>query len=96
MSKRKGTRAEHRAMRILEAAGYLCTRAGGSLGPFDVIAIGARDVRAIQVKAGTARLTGLERETILGLAVPDNCSRECWRFPDRCREPLIERLEGRL
>jgi hypothetical protein len=36
-TKRKGTRAEHRAIRILEAAGYICTRAGGSLGLFDVL-----------------------------------------------------------
>jgi hypothetical protein len=36
-TKRKGMRAEHRAIRILEAAGYFCTRAGGSLGLFDVL-----------------------------------------------------------
>ena len=53
MSKAKGSRAERRAIRILEAAGYTCTKAGGSLGVFDVIAIGPRDIRAIQVKAGT-------------------------------------------
>jgi hypothetical protein len=36
MSKRKGSRAELRCIRILEAAGYCCTKAGGSLGVFDV------------------------------------------------------------
>ena len=51
-AKAKDTRAERRAIRILEAAGYCCTKAGGSLGLFDVIAIGAQDVRCIQVKAG--------------------------------------------
>ena len=30
-SKAKGSRAERGAMRILEAAGYVCTRAGASL-----------------------------------------------------------------
>lgn len=91
-AKAKGTRAEHRAMRILEAAGYVCTRAGASLGLFDVIAVGPADVRLVQVKAGTKYLSGVEREQILALAVPANVSREVWRFPDRCRAPLIERL----
>jgi Holliday junction resolvase len=90
--KAKGTRAEHRAMRILEAAGYVVTRASASLGLFDVIAIGPQDVRLVQVKAGGEYLSGVEREAIVGLAVPANVSRECWRFPDRCRAPLIERL----
>jgi len=90
--KAKGTRAEHRAMRILEAAGYVCTRAGASLGLFDVIAVGPADVRLVQVKAGSKYLSAIEREQIVGLAVPANVSRECWRFPDRARAPLIERL----
>lgn len=91
-TKRKGTRAEHRAVKILEAAGYCCTRAGGSLGLFDVVAIGGLDIRLIQVKAGTARLSAIEREQIQALRVPINASKEAWRFPDRCRTPLIERL----
>jgi Holliday junction resolvase len=89
---RKGTRAEHRATRILEAAGYVVTRAGGSLGLFDVVAVGPNDVRLIQVKAGTKYLSGVEREQVTTLSAPTNVTRECWRFPDRCRAPLIERL----
>lgn len=89
-TKAKGTRAEHRAMRILEAAGYVCTRASASLGLFDVVAVGPTDVRLIQVKAGTKYLSAIEREQIAGLVVPVNVSRECWRFPDRCRVPVIE------
>jgi Holliday junction resolvase len=92
MSKRKGTRAEHRAMRILEAAGYLVIRAGASLGPFDLVALGAKDIRCVQVKAGGARLSGVEREAIRVLELPAIVSRECWRFPDYARAPLIERL----
>jgi Holliday junction resolvase len=91
-TKAKGTRAEHRAMRILEAAGYVCTRAGASLGLFDVIAVGPHDVRLIQVKAGTKYLSAIEREQIGLLAVPANVTRECWRFPDRARQPMIERF----
>lgn len=61
-------------MRILEAAGYVCTRAGASLGLFDVIAIGPSDVRLVQVKAGTKYLSTVEREQIVGLLVPANVS----------------------
>jgi Holliday junction resolvase len=92
VSKAKGSRAERKAVRLLEAAGYVCTKAAGSLGIFDIIAIGPADVRCLQVKAGTARLSGAERETIAALPVPASVSREYWRFPDYCRAPLIERL----
>jgi len=54
MRKAKGSRAERKAIRLLEADGYCCTKGGGSLGVFDIIAIGPADVRAIQVKAGTS------------------------------------------
>jgi Holliday junction resolvase len=39
LSKRKGARTERKVIRILEAAGYYCTKAGGSLGVFDVVAL---------------------------------------------------------
>src|SRR5262245_10282149 len=91
-TKRKGSRAEHRCIRLLEAAGYLCTRAGASLGVFDVIALGPYDVRAIQVKAGTKYCSAIEREQLQQVRVPTNVSKEVWRFPDRCKAPLIERL----
>jgi Holliday junction resolvase len=90
--KAKGARGERRAIRLLESLGYVCTKAGGSLGLFDVVAIGPHDVKVIQVKCGGQYLSGVEREQIQALSVPANVSRECWRFPDRCRAPLIERL----
>ena len=72
---------------------WLCRHEGGaSLGLFDVIAIGPHDVRCVQVKSGGKYLSGLEREAIQALTVPANVTREAWRFPDRCRAPLIERL----
>lgn len=77
-------------MRILEAAAYVCTKAGGSLGVFDVIAIGAVNVRCIQVKSGQARLSPLEREAIKAIVVPANVTREYWRFPDYARQPIVE------
>lgn len=91
-AKAKGTRAERRAIKMLERAGYVCTKAGGSLGLFDVVAIGPVDVRCLQVKAGTARLSGVERAAIAAVPVPPNCTRELWIFRDRATAPTIERL----
>lgn len=90
--KRKGARAERRAIAMLEAAGYVCTKAGGSLGAFDVIAISAQTIRCVQVKSGGQYCSAVEREHLHLVAVPANVSKEIWRFPDRCRHPLIERL----
>lgn len=91
-AKAKGARAERRAMQLLEALGYSCTKAGGSLGLFDVVAIGPVDFRCIQVKSGTTYASGVEREQLQAVPVPANCTREIWRFPDRCKAPRIERL----
>lgn len=92
MSARSGARAERRARRILEAAGYIVTRAAGSRGLWDLVAIGPRDIRLVQVKAGTARLSPVEREQLQSATVPPNASREYWRFPPRARAPIIETL----
>jgi Holliday junction resolvase len=93
VSKAKGSRAELKAIRILEAAGYVCTKAGGSLGVFDVIALGPNDVRCVQVKAGKHPwLSPLEREAIAIMALPANVSKELWKFRDYAREPVIEVL----
>jgi Holliday junction resolvase len=92
-TKRKGTRAEHRAMTILEGAGYACTRAAASLGVFDVIAIGPVDIRLVQVKCGDrCQLRPIEREAIEAFVVPANVSREVWKFFDRVKIPVIERV----
>lgn len=92
-TKKKGSAAERKAMRLLEAAGYRCTRAAGSLGTFDVIAIGAADVRLIQVKCGDrCQVSALERESMTLFVAPANTSKEIWKFFDRRRDPLIEVL----
>lgn len=88
----KGRRAEHRARRLLEAAGFSVCRAAGSKGPADLIAWDAVSIRLISVKSGTRYASAIEREALRLLAVPPNATREIWRYPDRCREPLIERL----
>jgi hypothetical protein len=88
----KGRRAEHRARALLEASGFSVCRAAGSKGPADLIAWDGLSIRFISVKSGTKYLSGEERKALQALAVPPNASRESWRFPDRCREPLIDVL----
>ena len=84
MSKAAGTDAEHRCIRDLEAAGYLCTRSAASLGVFDVVAVGPNGVRLVQVKRDSdgrsLRPVELEavREELRGVCVPENCTRELW------------------
>jgi Holliday junction resolvase len=77
---------------LLEAAGFAVCRAAGSKGPADLVAWDAVSIRFISIKSGTARASALEREALQLLHIPSNASREVWRFPDRCRTPLIERL----
>jgi len=87
-----GRRAEYRCQRILEAAGYTTARMAGSHGMFDVIAWNGQGIRFIQVKAGIARLSAMDREAMTLAAVPACASREYWRFMPRQGTPEIEVL----
>ncbi len=49
-AKAKGTKNEHKTIRLFEAAGYACMRAGASLGVFDVICVGSQDIVLVQCK----------------------------------------------
>jgi hypothetical protein len=82
-------------MRILEAAGYHVTRAAGSLGMFDVVAINSQGMRLIQVKTNRDA-SPVERETIaLFDGLPQNATKEVWIFRDYAREPLIKTISSR-
>lgn len=91
-SSHKGRRGEHRARKILEDAGFFVSRAAGSKGPADLIAWNEVQIRFISVKSGTKYASALEREALHELPAPPNATKEIWRFPDRCKEPLIEVL----
>jgi Archaeal holliday junction resolvase (hjc) len=96
MSKRKGSRNEHKAMRILEAAGYHTTRAAASLGMFDIVAINRQGIRLIQVKTNRDA-SPLEREGIaLFDGLPANATKEVWIFKDYARQPVIKIIGGKL
>lgn len=50
-AKAKGARRERQVIDLLECFGYSCCKSGGSLGVWDVIAIGPADVLLVQVKS---------------------------------------------
>jgi Holliday junction resolvase len=91
MSKRKGTHNEHRSMRLLESAGYQCTRSAASLGAWDIIGIGSTDVVLVQVKTrdwpGSA-----EMETMKQFPVPPFARKLVHRWRDRQRLPEVREL----
>lgn len=90
-AKAKGNRQEHKAMRILEAAGYSCCRSAASLGAWDIIAVNGQGLRLIQVKSNRPPAPA-ERETLALFQAPPGATREVWVFHDRRREPTITLL----
>jgi Holliday junction resolvase len=89
--KAKGTRNEHRSMRLLEAAGYRVTRAAASLGTFDLIGIGSADVVLVQVK--TRDWPGaLETEAMREFAAPVNARKLVHRWRARQRLPDVREV----
>lgn len=91
MSKRKGTRNEHRSMALLEAAGYRCTRSAGSLGEWDIIGVGSADVVLVQVK--TRDWPGVvETEVLKMFPAPANVRKLIHRWRDHQRLPDTREL----
>ncbi len=91
-AKRKGSRNEHKAIRMLENAGFHCTRAAGSLGLFDIVAVSRQGVRLIQVKSNRDA-PAAEREAIQEFTgIPSNASKEIWTFEDYGRTPIIKEI----
>lgn len=87
-AKAKGTRREHKTMRVLEALGYRCHRFAASLGEFDVVANSRTGSRYIQVKSN--RWAGsVEAEAMELYPLPPNATREVWRWDDHARQPRI-------
>ena len=89
--KAKGTRNEHRSIRLLEAAGYQCTRAAASLGAWDIIGVGSTDVVLVQVKTRDWPGT-VEMETLQDFACPSSCRKLVHRWRDRQRVPDVREL----
>ena len=88
----KGRRAEHRARALLEELGYTVTRAAGSKGLVDLVAWDAVSLRLVSVKSGTTYASSIEREGLQLMPRPPLASVEIWRYPNRAKAPLIEKL----
>jgi hypothetical protein len=87
-AKRKGTRNEHKSIRILENAGYACTRAAASLGRFDIVGVSSTDVVLVQVKTnGNPRPA--EREALQLFQAPVNCRKLLHVWHDHKRTPVV-------
>lgn len=90
-AKAKGTRAEHRSMKLLEALGYRCSRSAASLGEWDIIGIGYSDVVLVQVKSNAWPRT-LEMETLREFRVPVGVRKLVHRWRDGVTVPDIREL----
>ncbi len=90
-AKRKGSRNEHRSIRLLEAAGYACTRAAASLGVFDIIGVGSTDIVLCQVKSN--RWPGVQEvEAIKAFICPPNACKLIHRWRDRQSAPDVKEV----
>ena len=87
----KGTRNEHRSMRLLEAAGYCCTRAAASFGVWDIIGKCSTDSVLVQVKTRDWP-SNVEMEKLCSFPCPANCKRLIHRWRDRRRLPDVKEL----
>ena len=90
-AKQKGTEREHRSMQLLEAAGYRCTRSGGSLGVFDIIGISSAGLVLVQVKSRDWP-GHVEMEAIRSFPCPANGKKLLHRWKDYARIPDVKEV----
>lgn len=84
--KAKGTKNEHRTMKLLEKRGFKTSRSAASLGEWDVIGIGPEGFVLVQVKTG--RWPGsVEMARLHEFRCPENCLKLIHRWMPRQREP---------
>lgn len=89
--KRKGNRNEYKTIRLLEAAGYSCTRAAASLGVWDVIGVSATDIVLVQVKSNDWAGT-VEMESMREFKAPANARKLVHRWRDGARQPDVREV----
>lgn len=89
--KAKGSRNERKTIALLEAAGYSCTKAGGSLGLFDVVGVSSQDTVCVQVKSNSWP-GSLEMEALKLFKGHDRCRVIVHRWRDYQRVPDVREL----
>lgn len=81
-AKGKGSRKELETIDILHSLGFTCTKAGGSFGKWDIVAIDDERVLLIQVKSNRWPQQ-MELKRLMEGPVPEFCARLIFRFDDR-------------
>jgi hypothetical protein len=76
---------------LLEASGYHCTRSAGSLGAWDIVAIGSTDTVLVQCKTNRWP-PPVEMAAMKLFPVPANCRKLVHRWDDRERMPLVKAM----
>ena len=90
-AKRKGTRNEHRSRLLLEASDYQCSRSAASLGAWDIIGIGSKDIVLVQVK--TRDWPGIaEMDMLREFRTPSGCKKLIHRWRDRVSLPDVKEI----
>lgn len=92
-AKAKGSRNERKTIRLLEAAGYRCTKSGSSLGVWDVIGIGPTDLVLVQVKSNRGP-DPTEREAMRMFSAPPNAKKLIHVWYDNGRMPVVKEVDG--
>ncbi len=86
-AKQKGYRTERKAMGILRRSDFYVVRSGGSLGPFDLVALRRDAVLLIQCKTNRGPSSEeMERIRDFSRVLP-NVTCEVWLFRDWAAEP---------
>lgn len=91
-AKRKGSRNEHRSMKLLESLGYCCTRAAASLGVWDIVGIGPTDIVLVQTKSNSWP-DSVEMEQMRLFRCPSNCKKLVHRWKDRIKLPDVRAVD---
>lgn len=87
----KGRRREHQSRALLEAQGYVVTRAAGSKGAFDLIGIRGDSIVLAQIKCNRPP-SPAERAAMRAIPVPENCRRLIHVWRDGEGEPRVTEL----
>jgi len=86
---KKGKYYERKSRKLLEEEGYYVVTSAGSKGIWDLVAIGEKDIRVIQVKCNSV-VSKIEKKRMIEFFCPDNVKREIWIFHQKSNGYLLD------